>query len=181
MAETFMEAVGVFRYFGFQYLMVPLLIFVLVLGFLQRTKLLGDKADLNAAVALAVAFLSMMVPGFVDFVYALIPFFVAFVVILFGAALVFMLLGAKAEDIFAFTKRPEVTVFLLVLSVIITFYVIGQQFGHLFSPYANVTNESQTLVMREASQRIFNPKVLGTIIFLAIISIGIYLLTVPKK
>jgi len=181
MAETFMEAVGVFRYFGFQYLMVPLLVFVLVLGFLQRTKLLGDKADLNAAVALAVAFLSMMVPGFVDFVYTLIPFFVAFIVILFGAALVFMLLGAKAEDIFAFTKRPEVTMILLVLVVIITFYVVGQQFGYLFSPYANVTNESRARVTQEAFQRIVNPKVLGTVIFLVIVAIGIYLLTVPKK
>jgi len=181
MAETFMEAVGVFRYFGFQYLTVPLLVFVLVLGLLQRTKLLGDKADLNAAVALAVAFLSMMVPGFVDFVYTLIPFFVALVVILFGTALLFMLFGAKAEDIFTFVKRPEVTVLLLVLAVVITFYVVGQQFGHLFSPYANMTNESRVRVTQEAFQRIVNPKVLGTIIFLVIVAIGIYLLTVPKK
>ena len=103
--QTFLEAVGVFQYFGLQYLLVPLLIFVLALGLLQRTKMISDKPDINTAIAFAFAFIIALIPGFTDFLTVLMPLMIGFILILFGMAMVYMLFGAKPENFYNLFKR----------------------------------------------------------------------------
>jgi hypothetical protein len=181
MAETFLEAVGVFQYFGIQYLLVPMLVFVMVLGFLQRTKLISDKPDINAGVAFVMAFIIAVIPGFTDFIFFLLPFFVGLMIIVFGAAMLFMLMGAKTENLYNFFKNPGIVVVMLVLVIIVSFYAIGTVFGNALSPYGQGTAGNETTPGSVAFQRIFSPEVFGTIIFITVAAVGIYLMSMPMK
>lgn len=174
--QTFLEAIGVFQYFGFQYLLVPLLIFVVVLGVLQKSKIISEKPDINTGVAFALAFTLAVIPGFTDFVFSFLPYLVGFIIILFSISLLFMAMGADTKNIYSFMSHPGVVVLILAVITIVALIAIGNVTGEALSPYGR-GNMSQTNPATVAVQRIFSPEVFGTIIFITVIAIGIYMLT----
>lgn len=118
MAETFLEAIGVLQSFGLQYLFVPMLIFVIAFGVLMRTKALSEKMDLNAVVAFIIAILVALNPVVSQFFYSFLPLTTAALIIFFGAILLFLFMGASADDIGNFFKSTPSWIFFVVLFLI---------------------------------------------------------------
>jgi len=175
MAETILSSgMESLMDFGLQVILVPLLVFAIVFAVLQKTKILGEKADLNAFVAVAVALILAVVPNFTGFLMTYIPFIAGILIVLFGGTLVFMVLGASVDDIVAFMKRSEVVTILVIIILAYTFYAVGVWFGSDISPYANNTSGAQNSVAVEGISRITNPAVMGTIIFMILAALTVH-------
>ncbi len=177
--QTFLEAIGIFQYFGLQYLLVPLLIFVMTLGILQKTKMISDKPDINAAIGFSFAFVIAMVPQFVDFLAFLMPLMIGFIMILFGIGMIFMLFGAKSDNFFNFFKSPGIIILTIVIFMIIVFYSISDVFGDQISSW---TSDNRTTGgMGSGVERIFSPEVFGTVIFISVAAVGVYMISAQKS
>jgi hypothetical protein len=89
MAEDFGSAIGLLEGIGLLEVILPfLLMFGLVYAILAKTRIAGDKADLNAVIALVVAFIVTLSSGFRIFVMAFIPHIAVFLVVMFVGMLV---------------------------------------------------------------------------------------------
>ncbi len=176
--ETFLQAVGLLDYLGFEYFLVPLFIFTLLFAILQKYKIISEKMDANAVIAFVLAMLTAMFPDLSTFIYRLLPLFVVFLIVGFSVMLFFMFFGLKQNEVVDFIKKPGIVIIIFAISIIIFANVFSSQFGSAFTPGEfEPTNESSyTGTGTQVFARILaHPKVLGTIILLVLLALSTYL------
>ncbi|MBD3209716.1 hypothetical protein GF367_04870 [Candidatus Woesearchaeota archaeon] len=106
-----------------------LLVWVLVYALLSMTKQLGDKKNLNALIALAVAVIVIASPTMLRLVNTMVPWFLIMVLLLF-----FILFGIKMftgdKDLSgAVFKDKKVYTWIIVLMVVVLIFSLGNAFG----------------------------------------------------
>jgi len=185
MAEaTFLQAIGLLDYLGFQYFLIPLFVFTLLFAILQKYKIVTDKMDANAIIAFVLAMLTAMFPDLSTFLYRLLPLFVIFSIVGFSVMFFFMFFGLKQEEVITFIKKPGIVIIIFAISTIIFANVFSAQFGSAFVPGEfEPTNESAyTGTGSQVFARILaHPKVLGTVILLILLALSTYLVAHSTK
>lgn len=179
MAEpTFLEAIGILQYLGFEYFLAPLLVFSILLGLLQKYQPFTDKLDLNAFAALSIALFVAMMPDASSFIFRIVPFFVVLLIVGFSISILFLFLGSSTEDIGKFVKKPFSVIFILIISAVISLYVISSMFGDLFAPPSLTPNATDYTGnnLQVFTAILSHPKVLGTIIFLLLLAITTFII-----
>lgn len=170
--QTFLEAIGVLQFLGFEFFLVPLLVFTIMLGILQRYKVFTDKTDLNGFAALVIALFVALVPDASTFIFRVTPFFVAFLTVVFSMMMLFMFLGATMEDIREFMRKPFSIILIFVFAMVVSIYVASTIFGDIFVPESPSPNASDYTgnEIQVFANILAHPKVLGTIIFLLLLA-----------
>jgi len=185
MAETFLEAIGAMGSLGLQFFLAPLLIFTIVFAALSKTKAISDKMDANAVIAFILAFLVGLFPDASRFIALFIPMMVMLLLIVFGAVIVYLFMGASPDSLAKFFKAPGVLVFFVVMFLIVFGYTISEVFPNSYLAYqgGNTTVDSPDMFAGPAgvTATLFHPKVLGTIVFLVLISIAAYVIVFQPK
>ena len=171
------------------YFLPFLLVFAVVYAFLAKTKLAGDRSDINAVIALVVAFLSILSEGFRIFILGFIPYAAVLFLLLFLGIFMYAIFGAGEKDIEKVLKNPSFYYPLAIIFIILVFIAAAQQ--GLFSKaynYTNYTNatgvpdQSGTLVGPGAATVIFgSPVVLGMIVLLVLMAIAMYYIAKPEE
>ncbi|MCK4714584.1 MAG: hypothetical protein KAT35_03345 [Candidatus Aenigmarchaeota archaeon] len=184
MAETFLEAIGVIGGLGAVYFLAPLLIFGIIFAVLSKTKAISDKMDANAMVALIVAFLVGLFPEASLFIALFIPIMVMMLLIIFGGVLIYLFMGASAENLGNFFKHPGTVVFFLLMFTVVFAVSFSAIFPQSYTAYAgNATEYSPELFAGPmgVTATIFHPKVLGTIVFLLLMAISVGAIVAKPK
>ena len=95
---TLLETIGVFGDI-FEFFLPLILVFALVTGVLQKTKVLSDKLNINSMVGFAVGFI-VALSGAGKFLMALTPYLASFFVVIFLVMLIFLFFGADPKWLF---------------------------------------------------------------------------------
>lgn len=157
-----------FRYFTAVFSF--LFIFVVFYAILEKTKILGDKSNLNALFAFIVSILLIITPGVVSLItvmiapFAVLIFFILFVVVLF------MFMGISGDDVSNVFKQPAVITVLIVIGVLIFLFSFVGIFGEFVED--GVGGLGSYIV-----KSLFNAKVLGAVFLLLVASQAIRLLS----
>lgn len=182
--------IGILNYF------IPVFIFLFVFtlffAILQKTKLLGANAGIDALVSFSIAMLFMFVSEARQMITVIAPWLVILLVILMSLLLVFMFLGVKAETISdAMSESGTVWTILiiLVIGLIIAFtQVFGQKIASITQgPYVPTSPEEVTGTTTQPAggqqhflvtvgSIVFSPKILGMFLLLIIASQAIRLI-----
>jgi hypothetical protein len=187
MAEDFGSAIGLLEGIGLLEVILPfLLMFGLVYAILAKTRIAGDKADLNAVIALVVAFIVTLSSGFRIFVMAFIPHIAVFLVVMFVGMLVFLLYGGTADDFRnLLIQRRVLTIVIIVVILILVFMVISDVFEEEVRPIDPGDIESPEdlpLSGSESARVIFgNPRVVGAIALITLMTIATYAVIFQPK
>lgn len=172
---TFLD-IGLFQYFN---VIFPiLLIFAVVFALLHKTKILGENPTINAIIAIAIAFMSLLSQSLIDLINFMAPWFVLVFIFVILLLLIYQTLGASEKDILGALKG-EKTIQWAVFGVAIIILFAG--FAHVFGQEM-LAQQAPTLV--EVTEggvatpsfqvniwtTIFSPQVLG-VIFIFLIAI----------
>jgi hypothetical protein len=168
---TFPSVIEIMSKIGFEYFLVPLFIFAVLFAILEKSKAISEKTDINAIIAIVVAFVIAMTPGLSQFLFSLIPYFIILLVIIFFIALFFMFLGVESETIVAAAKHPVGYVFLMVISFLLIIQAWSMLFGEQFynltkKPPENLTSSEQVVVI------LTSPTVTAMIVFFVLLAIA---------
>ncbi len=168
------------------YFMPFLLVFAVVYAFLAKTKLAGDRSDVNAIIALVVAFLSILSEGFRTFLLGFIPYAAILILLLFLGIFMYAIFGAGEKDIEKVLKNPSFYYPLAIIFIILVFIAAAQQ--GIFSKAYNYTNATEVpgqpgeLVGPGAATTIFgSPIVLGMIVLLVLMAVAMYYIVKPES
>lgn len=179
---TFLQ-IGLLNYFSI--IFPALLIFFLVFGILQKTKILGDgKTAINAIIAIALAFILILSKDLVKIINVMAPWFVIVFIFLILLLIIFKIMGASdttIADLLADNKGIQWV--LVLVGVIILIASIAHVYGEKLLP---VTEDGE-FVAEEGGESskfssnvlkvLFNPLMLGTIFILVLAIAAIGLLT----
>ena len=193
---TLIETIGIFEEL-FDFFLPFLLIFTVTYALLMKTKFLSESANINGAIAFALAFIFALSGGG-PFLMRLMPFLSMFFIVLFMIIMIFMFFKA---DVTKVLQEPGVVLLLIGIVVIFVFYVIGEMYGAqiavggIGTAGANATVNQTTMVASAESCDftqtlgpnalpclIGHPKILGTSIVLGLLAVGTFLVIhVPGK
>ncbi len=185
--------IGILNYF------IPVFIFLFVFtvffAILQKTKIFGANAGIDALIAFSVAMLFMFVSDARQLITIITPWLVILLVIIMSLLLVFMFLGVKAETISdAMSESGTVWTILIILIIglIIAFtQVFGSKIASITQgPYPYTTGTEQTIATGTTTTQaggqqhflvtvgniVFSPKILGMFLLLIIASQAIRLI-----
>lgn len=171
-------------------------VFVLFYAILQKTKILGGNAGMDALVAFSVAMLFIFVSDARQLLTVITPWLVILLVILMSFLLVFMFMGVKAEtiaDAMGESGTVWTIVIILVIGLIIAFtQVFGSKIASITQgnypyetgPTETTTGETTTTTASGGGQHflvtvgniVFSPKILGMFLLLIIASQAIRLI-----
>ncbi len=175
-----------------------LLVFTVFFAILQKTKILGGNAGMDALVAFSVAMLFMFVSEARQMITVITPWLVILLVILMSLLMVFMFLGVKAETISDAMSESGTVWTILIILVIALIIAFTQVFGSKIAaltqgeyPYETgdeTTTGTTTQPTPTGGQHflvtvgriVFSPKILGMFLLLMIASQAIRLLTSPE-
>ncbi|MBT6995086.1 hypothetical protein HN865_02320 [Candidatus Woesearchaeota archaeon] len=136
-----------------------ILVFAIIYGLLQKSKILGGMQKLDFIVSLVVSLLTLISDNAANFVGSLSVWFV-----LIAVAVVMMTLMMSAGIKGEITEMPIGKGILLWVAIIVLMVVISTTFGPVFNPYSAGANPDWW-----ALQTIFHPKVFG-VVFLFLIA-----------
>lgn len=184
----FIQATDVFSATGIFEVILPfLLVFGIMYAILSKTKITGEKADLNAVISLVIAFIAILNPGFRTYVMAFIPYLIVLLVILFVGMLLFLLYGGTEQAFMNVVKKPTFYISIFVIVLILVFMVASEVFTEELQP-PDVYTESGELnrtVLDDPSRRasiIFgNPRVVGAIALLVLMALSVFAVTYQRK
>ncbi len=164
---------------------VFLLIFTILLGVLEKTKLLGENKTLNVTAAFSIAAVAIFAGKLTGLISQVIPwiiFILILLVLIFG---IYGFFGVGRTDIWALFGEP--TPFILIL--IITIVGISVVFEESLSPYQNVTIETPTGTQgtvqvagganprTETVRTLSHPRILGALFILVVAASTVHYLT----
>ncbi|MFH1210714.1 MAG: hypothetical protein V1645_02245 [archaeon] len=169
-----------------------LFVFTVFFAILQKTKLLGSTAGVDALVAFSVAMLFMFVSDARQLITVITPWLVILLVIIMSLLLIFMFMGVKAETISdAMSESGTVwtVLIILIIGLIIAFtQVFGSKIASITQgPFPATSPEEATgttTTPPEGGQHflvtvgsiVFSPKVLGMFLLLIIASQAVRLI-----
>jgi|SRR3989338_36324 len=177
---------------GFSFIFPVLVVFSFVFAILQKFKILGDKAGINAIVAVAASFLVLLSETARQMIEFMIPWFAVLIIFFVLLMLVFMVFGAK-EATFEHALHNNAVVWTIIgIIIVIMLAAFGNVFGQSLTSKsfaagtapANATSGtySGSPVATPSYEQnlyatLFHPKVLGVIILFAICIFAILLLS----
>lgn len=174
-----------------------LFVFTVFFAILQKTKVLGANAGMDALISFSVAMLFMFVSEARQLVTIIAPWLVILLVILMSLLLVFMFLGVKAETISDAMSESGTVWTILILLVIALVIAFTQVFGSKIAaitqgPYPYETGtEPQTGTTEQPATGgqhflvtvgniVFSPKILGMFLLLIIASQTVRLISTTE-
>ncbi len=178
-----MEAVEVLNQIGIFDVLVPFMIVSAALyGVLEKSKLFGDRHDVNAMVAIAAGILSIVSLTLNRFILNFMPVVLIFAVFLLIVLLLITWMGLKPETIVKFLKEPAVWMMLMIIILSLVTISLNQTRTEISgnvsigTPTEEVTPETLTDPMAVVTQ----PKVVGVIFVLVLFAVITYMMTAEK-
>jgi hypothetical protein len=171
-----------------------LFVFTIFFAILQKTKLLGSNAGIDALIAFSVAMLFMFVSDARQLVTVITPWLVIMLVIIMSLMMIFMFLGVKAETISdAMSESGTVwtVLIILIIGLIIAFtQVFGEKIASITQGSFPATSPDEatgttgTTTTTGGGQHflvtvgsiVFSPKILGMFLLLIIASQSVRLI-----
>ncbi len=158
-------------------------IFVLLYAILTITKILGENKNLNAMLALALAFILALSGSTRDLIKFVTPTFFVFIFFAFFTVLIWKFLGASDTDVKSIMGTESGTrSFILIIVGIIILSSLGKIF--FTGPIASDVNETAvnassvgTTGQSALTATLTHPKVLGLILILLIGAYAMYYLS----
>ncbi|MEM4244735.1 MAG: hypothetical protein QW404_00155 [Candidatus Nanoarchaeia archaeon] len=189
--------IGILNYF------IPVFIFLFVFtvffAILQKTKIFGANAGIDALIAFSVAMLFMFVSDARQLITVITPWLVILLVVIMSLLLVFMFLGVKAETISDAMSESGTVWTILIILIIGLIIAFTQVFGSKIAaitqgPYPYPTGTEQTTTtgtttppptgqqhfLVTVGNIVFSPKILGMFLLLIIASQAIRLIGAPE-
>lgn len=191
MAETIFDAVGLMQDLGLISLIFPLLIiFGIVFGILEKTKIFSDRTEVNAIIGLGVGFL-VAASRFGVYLAEFIPTVSILIVMTAFLVMIGLFLGLKEKDLAMLGKHKAFMIFMVLIFIIFAILIAD---GIVFNlrpqlvSSGNVTNVSEGVIhgyyyekgFADMSYIIGSPKLVGAIIFLGILAIAVPLISSKK-
>lgn len=198
---TLLESVGVFTDV-FDFFLPFLLTMVVSFGILAKTKMLSERADVNAVVSLALAFI-VVLSGAGKFLTTITPLFAVFFIIIFFIFLLFMFFGVEKDIKTVLFENRAIGMLILFISLIFVFYAVGTLYGGgLYQPGGDpsvgagvnatvdqaepigpeVCDFSRVTGSLAVSCLLGHPKVLGTLVLLGLMFVATFFLVyIPRK
>ena len=172
---TFLD-VGLLQYFNV--IFPVLLIFALFFALLQKTKILGNNVTINAIIAVAISFMSLMSKTLIQLIGFMAPWFVLVLVFVILLLLIFQTLGATEKDISSVLKKEKIVHWIIGVGLLILMAGLGTIWGQQLTTMAggvptttNISASSGTASLEQNLYATFyNPKVLG-LIFIFLIAV----------
>jgi len=150
-----------------------LLIFAVIFGLLQKTKVISDSSNGNAWIAVAISILFALAPGAMEFVAIIAPWFMVMLIVAFSFILIFLFLGVKLETIEAATRREaSIRWTILIIGIIVIIVGLTSVFGPIFGTPAG----EESGVGGEIQRSIFDPQILTTVFILLIMGQAVRLI-----
>ncbi|MBT7903273.1 hypothetical protein HN587_05400 [Candidatus Woesearchaeota archaeon] len=178
--------IGLINYFG---VILPiLLVFVLLFGVLQKTKIFGDSKGLQSIIAFCIALMLIIVPGVVEVINIMAPWFVLMFIFFFMIIVSLKFMGVNDDSITTYMSKDWETAhwFILAVGLIIFIGAISAVYGGSLLPFSeeeNVTGvQGEDLTVdtgnfnSNVGALIFHPKVIGMVFILILGSFTIRLL-----
>jgi hypothetical protein len=183
---TFLD-VGLLSAFGTIFTFI--LVWIIVYGLLEYTKVFGDKKQgINGLVAFSSAMLVLASQYALKFVNFVVPWFMILAIAIFLILFVFRVFGIK-EDSFVFAGK-EARMWIIVLSIVILMFGFGSVFGQTTlnrGASTNNTIENGSTAVTNATNTgsfsanlyntLFHPKVLGLLLIFIIGILALVFLT----
>ncbi|MFH1972829.1 MAG: hypothetical protein ABIJ18_05110 [archaeon] len=168
---------GILSYFA------PIFIFFLILvvvwAILEKTELFGKKSMIHWVIALCTATLVMIFPGASDVVQIITPWFAVLFIFLSLLIMIFLFMGVKGGTIAdAFGKNN----FIIWVVVLVCFGIFGYAMMQVYGDAVhNITSpEDGDNLNNQIGQILFNPKIMGVILVLAISGMIVRFATVTR-
>lgn len=183
--------VGFLGYFS--PIFVFILIFTMVYGALQFTKLLGDNKILHAGIALVIAIIFLFSASAITVITFIAPWFTLLFIFIIFILIAYKLFGATDDQIkTVITKASALQYTILALAIIILLLGLGAGFGQELLGYSADISESRDAAVEAVEggtatgsyqqnlvATLFHPKILGMILILVIAAFTIRAMT-PK-
>lgn len=177
-----------------------LLIFSILYAILMKTKILGERADINAVIAFTIALLSAIL-GVGSLINMVLPNLMLFLIIGIITLMIFLGIGLTTGDIQKWLKHP--VAWLMILLLVIALAMAGMQDyltlqasipQELVNQTGNVTG--RTVILNGSMYELIggrywkegasgmnyllgSPEFIGTIAFLVVLAVASYALTHP--
>ena len=184
---TFLD-IGLLEYFSV--IFPALLVFVIVFALFEKYKLLGESKTIHAIVAIAVAFMVMLLKDVLDIINFISPWFVLVFIFVVLLLMVYKIMGVTDEKLTEFIQTDNATKwFIFAIGMIIIVAGISHVYGQRLLPVT--TGESGEVVnatieegagttssfQSNVATIFFNTKVLGLILIMLVAVFSISLLT----
>ena len=163
---------------SFDIIFPVLLVFAIVFAILQKTKALGESLQINAIVAVAIAFMVLLSDTLVKVLNFMIPWFTVIIIFFILVLLIFQVFGASETDIRGALGDKTLQWTLIGVGIVLLVASLGTVLGQSFTDAAfdesgNVTitddgGVAQKDFMGSARATLFHPKVLGMVIIFLI-------------
>jgi len=151
---------------------ISIFVFALIYGVLVKTKVLTDSTNVNAVIAITIAFVVLLTQDVVDLINFMTPWVVIVFLMLFFLSMILMFAGKEQKEVLQYVGGP---VFIYIILLLILFIGIGNVFQGVFSPYQQDPEGKTT--GSEAIRTIFHPRILGAIIILVISAVAVRQIT----
>lgn len=146
-------------------ILIFILVFVIVYAFFEKAKALGESKELHALAAFVLAILFVLVRPLREFVTTVTPWIVVLFLLIIFVLLGVMIIGFKEKDITSYVSdNPGVTVAVVVIILII--FIAG--LSSVFPDDIGLPGEDDESVFGNLRTVVFNAKVLGVLLILAI-------------
>lgn len=150
---------------------VFIMVWLIIYGTLRATKVLfnGDER-LSALLAFIFGILFILFPGLTEAISIAVPWVAILIMVILFIILIFMFAGVKSETITKNIFQESVWVWTIVLVVLgIFFAALSQVYGPIISTLSSDQAAQQGLTY-DVARIIFNPKLLGFLLIIAIAS-----------
>ncbi len=158
----------------FSQIFTVLLVFVFVYALLQFTKILGGEKNIDALIAIALAFMTLLVPGVSKVLSLSAPWFILMFFVIFLIALISMFLGATTESFKYVLAQEGLVWWIIIIGILIVLGAVSQVYGkQILSATATNATTASGQILTNVGATIFHPKVLGVALILLIASLTI--------
>src|SRR3989344_7865576 len=130
---TFLD-VGILQYFDVVFAFI--FVFAIVFALLQKTKIIGESAGVNAIIGIAVGFMMAMSRTVIQMITFMIPWFVIAIIFFVLLLLIFQVFGAKESDFASAVKDRVMRNALIGVGIVILLASFGVVFGQGFTEQA---------------------------------------------
>ncbi len=163
---------------SFDVIFPVLLVFALVFAVLQKTKALGESLQINAIVAVVIAFMVLLSDTLVSVLNFMVPWFTVIIIFFILILLIFQIFGAQESDIRGALGDKTLQWTLIGVGIVLLVASLGTVLGQSFTDAAfdgdgnvTITDEggvAQKDFMGSARATLFHPKVMGLVIIFLI-------------
>lgn len=190
---------GLLNYFSVLYPVI--IVWCIIFAILQKTGALGKSIGINAVIAVAIAFMTLLSKTLVEMINFMVPWFAMAIIFFVLLILIFQMFGATEADFASAVKDKAVYWTLIGIALVILIAGFGKVMGQSFTEAAyqpattsgvttingttytlpdqvsGTSNVASTNFEGSVNATLFHPKVLGLIILFAIAIFAVALLS----